>query len=79
MYTTELYKLNDARRMAATMVRSRNAQGESITVTPATINRMGKIAANVLAGYASRPAYFRTARLVNAKTKSVTFRIGGAY
>ncbi len=79
MYTSELLKINDARRMAATMVRSRNAQGEHISVAPATINRMGKIAANVLAGYAARPAYYRTARLTGVSTRAVTLHIGGAF
>ena len=79
MYTQPILKVNDARRMAITMVGCRKEQGEHIPVLAGTINRMGRIPAATLAGYATRPAYFRTARLVSATTKVVTFKLGGAY
>lgn len=77
MTTKRLYKREDARRMAATMLKIRSEQGEQLPVPKGT-RRMKALPANVLANYASRPACARTLILVSATNDVVTFRVGGA-
>lgn len=75
-YTKPLYKRDDARRMARTMLTLRQEQGETIDANP---RRMQALPMNVLAKYASRPAHYRTLTLVDARDNCVTLRLGTRY
>lgn len=76
-HTKPLFNREDARRMAKTLVTVRREQGEPLP--DISTRRMNRMAASLVAGFAARPAVYRTARLDRVTGNGVILRIGGAY
>lgn len=68
---------DDARRMAQTLLAVRRSQGEALPHIPT--REMRTVAANLVAGFAARPATLRTARLDRVTPSTIILKIGGAY
>ena len=67
-------KCEDARRMARNLVKQRNAQGDSIFAPG--IHMLTKMQAALVAGYAARPASYRTVSLDAVTPRVVSIHYG---